>query len=102
MNILSWIYAARPKTLVASIVPVISGTLIIPNSNMFKLDIFLFTIIAAIIIQIVTNYINDLHDLSKLLDISDQDLTKSILNKDTSIKLPNNNVVNLLKDFKID
>ena len=46
--------------------------------------------------------INDLHDLSKLLDISDQDLTKSILNKDTSIKLPNNNVVNLLKDFKID
>lgn len=46
--------------------------------------------------------INDLHDLYKLLDISDHDLTKSILNKDTSIKLPNNNVVNLLKDFKID
>ena len=45
--------------------------------------------------------INDLHDLYKLLDISDHDLTKSILNKDTSIKLPNNNVVNLLKDFKI-
>jgi len=65
MNILSWIYAARPKTLVASIVPVISGTLIIPNSNMFKLDIFLFTIIAAIIIQIVTNYINDLYDFLK-------------------------------------
>ena len=65
MNILSWIYAARPKTLVASIVPFISGTLIIPNSNMFKLDIFLFTIIAAIIIQIVTNYINDLYDFLK-------------------------------------
>ena len=46
--------------------------------------------------------INDLHDLYKLLDISDHDLTKSILNKDTSIKLPNNNVVKLLKDFKID
>ena len=45
--------------------------------------------------------INDLHDLYKLLDISDQDLAKSILNKDPSIKLPNNNVVNLLKDFKI-
>ena len=68
MNILSWIYAARPKTLVASIVPVISGTLIIPNSNMFKLDIFLFTIIAAIIIQIVTNYINDLYDFLKGAD----------------------------------
>ena len=68
MNILSWIYAARPKTLVASIVPVISGTLIIPNSDMFKLDIFLFTIIAAMIIQIVTNYINDLYDFLKGAD----------------------------------
>jgi len=68
MNTLSWIYAARPKTLVASIVPVISGTLIIPNSDMFKLDIFLFTIIAAIIIQIVTNYINDLYDFLKGAD----------------------------------
>ena len=46
--------------------------------------------------------INDLHDLYKLLDISDEDLTKCILNKDPSIKLLNNNVVNLLKDFKID
>ena len=46
--------------------------------------------------------INDLHDLCKLLDISDEDLTKCILNKDPSIKLPNNNVVNLLKDFKTD
>ena len=46
--------------------------------------------------------INDLHDLYKLLDISDEDLTKSILNKDPSIKLPKNNVVKLLKDFKID
>ena len=46
--------------------------------------------------------INDLLDLCKLLDISDEDLTKCILNKDPSIKLPNNNVVNLLKDFKID
>ena len=45
--------------------------------------------------------INDLHDLYKLLDISDEDLTKSILNKDQNIKLPNNNVVKLLKDFKI-
>ena len=46
--------------------------------------------------------INDLHDLCKLLDISDEDLTKCILNKDPSIKLPNNNVVNLLKDFTIN
>jgi len=55
----------------------------------------------------VKKYINifsitDLHHLYKLLDISDQDLAKSILNKDPSVKLPNNNVINLLKNFKID
>ena len=45
---------------------------------------------------------NDLNDLYKLLDISDEILTKGILNKDKTIKLPNNNVVNLLNAFSID
>ena len=36
MNIMPWIYAARPKTLVASIVPVISATLILPDKYIFK------------------------------------------------------------------
>ena len=65
MNMLFWIYAARPKTLVASIVPVVSAILILPDKNIFKLDIFIFTIIAAMIIQIVTNYVNDLYDFLK-------------------------------------
>ena len=55
----------------------------------------------------VRKYINsfsikDLYDLYKLLDNSDDDLTKCVLNKDTRVKIPNNNVVNLLKDFRID
>ena len=41
MSMLSWIYAARPKTLVASIVPVISASLILPDKDIFKLDIFI-------------------------------------------------------------
>ena len=68
MNVLPWIYAARPKTLVASIVPVVSATLILPDKHIFKLDLFLFTIIAAMIIQIVTNYVNDLYDFLKGAD----------------------------------
>ena len=68
MTILPWIYAARPKTLVASIVPILCATLILPNQVIFKLDIFIFTLIAAIIIQIVTNYINDLYDFLKGTD----------------------------------
>ena len=55
----------------------------------------------------VRKYINsfsikDLYDLYKLLDNSDDDLTKCVLNKDTRVKIPNNNVVKLLKNFRID
>ena len=45
---------------------------------------------------------NDYTELYKLLDNSDDDLTKCVLNKDTRVKIPNNNVVNLLKNFRID
>lgn len=68
MNIKAWIYAARPKTLVAAIIPVISSILIIPNTECVKFDILCFTLIAAIIIQITTNYINDLYDYIKGAD----------------------------------
>ena len=62
MKIKLWINAARPKTLAASIVPIVSAMLILPNQDLFKSHIFILTITAAIIIQIITNYINDLYD----------------------------------------
>jgi len=68
MKIMPWIYAARPKTLVASIIPIISSVLILPNQNILKINIFVWTLIAALIIQIVTNYINDLFDFIKGAD----------------------------------
>ncbi len=68
MSISPWIKAARIKTLVASIVPVLSAIAILPQSNTFYVYIFLLTIFAALIIQIVTNYINDLYDFLKGAD----------------------------------
>ena len=62
MKIKLWINAARPKTLAASIVPIVSAMLILPNQDLFKSHIFVLIITAAIIIQIITNYINDLYD----------------------------------------
>ena len=62
MKIKLWINAARPKTLAASIVPIVCAMLILPNQDLFKSHIFILTITAAIIIQIITNYINDLYD----------------------------------------
>ncbi|SVD93636.1 uncharacterized protein METZ01_LOCUS446490, partial [marine metagenome] len=62
MKIKLWINAARPKTLAASIVPIVCAILILPNQDLFKSHIFILTITAAIIIQVITNYINDLYD----------------------------------------
>ena len=62
MKIKAWIYAARPKTLTASIIPIICAIIIMPNFELFNFNIFILTILAAIIIQIITNYINDLYD----------------------------------------
>ena len=44
----------------------------------------------------------DLNNLYKILNISDEDLTKWYLKKEGCIKLPNNNVTKLLKNFKIN
>ena len=67
MKLSPWILAARPITLVASIIPIISSMLILPHGA-FKTIIFIWTLIAAIIIQVVTNYINDLLDFIKGAD----------------------------------
>ena len=68
MNILPWIYAARIKTLVASVVPVISSSIILPQITTVNIGLLSLTLIAAIIIQVVTNYINDLYDFLKGAD----------------------------------
>ena len=54
----------------------------------------------------VKKYINDfdiieLRQLSHLLTFDDESLFKWYLNKHTKIKIPNNKVWNLLKNFKI-
>lgn len=68
MNILPWIQAARIKTLAASAVPVISSIIILPQSTPPNILLLCLTLIAALIIQIVTNYINDLYDFLKGAD----------------------------------
>ena len=68
MKIYPWIRAARIKTLVASIVPILSSIAILPNIKQVNITILALTISAALIIQIVTNYINDLFDFIKGAD----------------------------------
>ena len=63
MNFYAWWIAFRPNTLIVSISPVILGiALSIHNNNFTSILVAFFTLIAAILIQIGTNLINDLFD----------------------------------------
>ncbi len=64
----SWILASRPKTLLAAVVPVMVGSALAINKGKF---IFIYAFIAlccSLLIQIGTNYVNDLYDFLKGAD----------------------------------
>ena len=68
----SWIHAARPKTLIASIAPIICSIIIIPTTIDINIGILFLIFISALFIQIGTNFINDLHDYLKGTDNQDR------------------------------
>ena len=64
--------ASRPKTLTTSIAPVIVGSAFAVSDNYYDLKIFLYTLFAAILIQVGTNFANDLYDYLKGADNDDR------------------------------
>jgi 1,4-dihydroxy-2-naphthoate octaprenyltransferase len=72
LNLKIWIIAARPKTLWASIAPVLIGSAMAYNTNNYSLPAALITLISAVFIQIATNYANDYFDYQKGVDRSDR------------------------------
>ena len=67
-----WITAARPKTLCASVSPVILGSILAFSEGAFNPLLFLFTLITALGIQISTNLANDYFDYLKGADTADR------------------------------
>ena len=63
-----WLLAARPKTLWAGIIPVIVGTVMAFEAGKFHLISFLATLACAVLIQVGTNFANDLFDFQKGTD----------------------------------
>lgn len=57
-----WLESTRPKTLAASAVPVIVGSSIAYFYDKFNLLIALIILVCAILIQITTNYFNEIYD----------------------------------------
>ncbi len=58
----AWILASRPKTLLAAFVPVITGTAVAISDGAFNLLPALDALICAVLIQVGTNFSNDLFD----------------------------------------
>lgn len=66
MNI--WIEGARPKTLIASLSPVLIGGVIAFDQESFPIAVFIACIIFALAVQIGTNFANDYIDFLKGTD----------------------------------
>lgn len=64
-----WFEAARPRTLVAGIVPVLVGT---AASGRFSVPRFLGSLVVAVFMQIGVNFANDLFDAQKGVDTAER------------------------------
>ena len=69
---MNWIEAARPKTLFASLSPVIVGGALAWHDDVFKLAPFLLCVLVALTAQIASNLANDYFDFKKGADGSDR------------------------------
>jgi 1,4-dihydroxy-2-naphthoate octaprenyltransferase len=84
-----WILAARPKTLAASIAPVLVGTAIAAGIGMFRPLNALLALLSSVAIQIGTNLANDYSDFKRGADkerVGPQRVTQSGLVQPAQVK----------------
>jgi 1,4-dihydroxy-2-naphthoate octaprenyltransferase len=65
-----WIEASRPKTLICSAAPILLGSVLSFKAGRFSALVFLATLCAGLLIQILTNFANDYFDYVKGADTS--------------------------------
>ncbi len=71
-KIQAWILASRPRTLAAAVAPVIVGTAITIHDSKFKPLAALVALLCSLLIQIGTNFVNDLFDFLRGTDKADR------------------------------
>lgn len=64
----SWVLASRPKTLLAAVVPVMVGSSLTISQGSFTIIYSIIALICSILIQVGTNFTNDLYDFLKGAD----------------------------------
>jgi 1,4-dihydroxy-2-naphthoate polyprenyltransferase len=67
-----YLQATRPKTLPASIIPVMTASSLAAIEGKFNIYIGLITLICALLIQIITNYINEIYDFKRGVDTGER------------------------------
>ncbi len=67
-----WFLASRPPTLPAAIVPVLVGTAVGVSESSFRPVVFVVALLASLLIQIGTNFSNDLSDFHKGADTAER------------------------------
>jgi len=68
-----WLLAARPATLPAAVVPVVVGTAsALHGTHSFDLRVLIPTLLAALLIQIGTNFANDVFDFRRGADTAER------------------------------
>lgn len=64
----SWLMASRPKTLLASVVPVFVGSALAISESKFVILYSIIALLCSTLIQTGTNFVNDLYDFLKGAD----------------------------------
>ncbi len=67
-----WIKATRPKTLPASVIPVAIGSAAALSFGNFKWHLSLIALVCAVLIQIITNYLNEVYDYYRGADTKER------------------------------
>lgn len=67
-----WVLAARPKTLVAGVIPVVIGSAVAFREGGFQLGVLLAALVGSLAIQIATNYVNDAADFERGADTAER------------------------------
>ena len=75
----SWLLASRPRTLLAAIVPVMVGSALAISQNQFTPLLSIIALLCSILIQVGTNFTNDLYDYLKGTDKKDRVGPKRVL-----------------------
>ena len=68
----AWLLAARPPTLLAAVAPVLVGSGLAVDDGVFRLDVFVVTLVTAVLLNIGVNFANDASDAARGADTPDR------------------------------